>query len=320
MKNEIPYLRLPGSAGLIFRKSLWLGPDHVLSINSNVSTHEYRRFYFGEIQALVATGVESSTRYYGLVFAAIAGTFAVALGVKNYDRQFPVDMQLFWTVVCALACIALVVFALTRPRVRCSIKTRAGTQFLPSLKSMERVQRVAAILKAEIDNVQGPLVGDLLTYSPIEAASTPPGYRPYKGWLHYSAFAAMLVSALLTFLHPSETQPSLYTDFIAGLRMTMVVLACGAAVNQRGSRISQMARMSIALALAWTALSFFATVAIVASSLQAAMQRQIAAIEYWRDPIQAIANANAIAYGVFGLIGIIAMFVWKRPDRAEQGA
>jgi hypothetical protein len=319
VRNEIPYLRLPGSAGLIFRKSLWLGPDHVLSVSSNVSTHEYRRLFFSEIQALVVTEVESSTRYYGLVFAAIAGAFAIALGVKDYNQQFPVDMQLFWTVVCALACLGLTVFAVTRPRVRCSIKTRAGTQFLPSLKSMERVQRVAAILKTEIDKAQGTLGGELLMYPPIEAATIPPGFRPYKGWMHYAAFAGMLVSALLTFLHPTETQSFLYTNFVGGLRMTMVVLTCGAAVNQRGSNISQMARMSIVLAMAWTALSFIATVVIVATSMQAALQGRIAA-EFWRDPIQGIANANAIAYGVFGLVGIIAMFAWKPRVRATQGA
>jgi hypothetical protein len=100
--------------------------------------------------------------------------------------------------------------------------------------------------------------------------------------------------------------------------MAVFVLACAAAVNQRGSGISQTARMSIALSLTWTACSFVATVAVVAafaSSLQAPLQSRLA-FEYWRDPIRDIANANAIAYAIFGLVGMIAMFTGKRRVRA----
>jgi hypothetical protein len=315
--NGIPYWRLPGSSGFIFRKALWLGPDHLLSVSSNVSSQEYRRLYFSEIQALVVTEVESSARFYGLVFAGIAGAFAIALALKDHNREYFLDMQLFWAVICAFACIGLVVFALTRPKVRCSLKTRAGTQYLPSLKSMERARRVAAILRTEIDKAQGTLPGDVLVYSPIEAARIPPGFRAYKGWMHHAAFAVMLVSALLALLRPSDAASRVYTDVMAGLHMAVLVLVCAAAVNQRGSGISQTARMSIALSLTWTACSFVATVAVVAafaSSLQVPLQSRLA-FEYWRDPIRDIANANAIAYAIFGLVGMIAMFTVKRRVR-----
>jgi hypothetical protein len=316
--NGIPYWRLPGSSGLLFRKSLWLGPDHLLAVSSNVSMQEYRRLYFSEIQALVVTEVESSARFYGLVFAGIAGAFAIALALKDHNREYLLDMQLFWAVVCALACIGLVVFALTRPKVQCSLKTRAGTQYLPSLKSMERAHRVAAILRTEIDKAQGTLPGEALVYSPIEAARIPPGFRVYNGWMHHAFFALMLVSALLALLHPSDATSRVYTDIMAGLHMTVFVLACAAAVNQQGSGINQTARMSVALSLMWTACSFVATVVILASlatSVQAPFQNRIA-FEYWRDPIHDIANANAIAYAIFGLVGLIAMFAGKRRVRA----
>jgi hypothetical protein len=316
--NGIPYWRLPGSSGFIFRKALWLGPDHLLSVSSNVSSQEYRRLYFSEIQALVVTEVESSARFYGLVFAGIAGAFAIALGVKDHDRQYFLDMQLFWAVVCALACIGLIVFALTRPKVLCSLKTRAGTQYLPSLKSMERARRVAAILRTEIDKAQGTLSGEVLMYSPIEAARIPPGFRAYNGWMHHAFFALLLVSALLAPLHPSGATSRVYTDIMAGLHMTVFVLGCAAAVNQRGSDINPTARMSVALSLTWTACSFVATVvviAVLASSLQAPFQNRVA-FDYWRDPIHDIASANAIAYAIFGLVGLIAMLAGKRRVRA----
>jgi hypothetical protein len=319
--NGIPYWRLPGSSGFLFRKSLWLGPDHLLSVSSNVSSQEYRRLYYSEIQALIVTEVESSARFYGLVFAGIAGAFAVALGVKDHDRQYFLDMQLFWAVTCAIACVGLVVFALTRPKVRCSLKTRAGTQYLPSLKSMERARRVAAILRTEIDKAQGTLTGEVLMYSPIEAARIPPGFRAYNGWMHHAAFAVMLLSSLLALLRPPGATARVYADVVAGLNMSVFVLACAAAVNQRGSGISQTARMSIALSLTWIACSYVATVVVVAAfaaslgAPQAPFQSRFA-LEYGRYPVREIANANAIAYGILGLVGLIAMFAGKRRVRA----
>jgi hypothetical protein len=310
--NGIPYLQLPGSSGFIFRKALYLGPDHVLSVSSNVASQEYRRLYFDEIQAVVVTQVETSARFYGLVFAAIAGAFAIAMGFKTFARPFPVDTQFVWTVICALACIGLVVYAFTRPTARCSIKTRAGTQFLPSLKSMEVAHRVAAILRTEIDKAQGRLSADVPENYSIEAAPIPPNARRSKPWLYYAAFSAMLVFTAFWLVRP-EFRSGVYNEVLQGLHMSLLAFTLAAIVNH-GVGIHPLARMAVVLPLAWTMVTLFAAGFITATSTPWVGARGISEM-YWRADIPDIANANAIAYAVFGVVGMIAMFARKRRVR-----
>jgi hypothetical protein len=306
--NDIRYWQLPGSSGLIFRKVLYLGPDHILSVSSNVASQEYRRLYFEEIQALLVTKVETSARFYGLVFAAIAGAFAIALAFKTYARPFPVDTQFVWTVLCALACIGLVVYALTRPTARCSIKTRAGTQFLPSLKSMELAYRVAGILRTEIDKAQGRLPVDLPANWFIEAAPVSPDPRRSKTWLYYAAFSAMLIFSLFWMVH-TELRSGVYNEVLQGLHMSMLALTLAAIVSY-GEGIHPLARMAVVLPLVWTIVSLFAEGFAVAGT--APLGGFDITVMYWRGAIPDVADANAIAYAVFGVVGTIAMFARRR--------
>ena len=54
------YRRLPGRGrrkqGLVFlaaaHSSLWLGPDHLLSVDRIWMNEEYKRFYFRDVQAI----------------------------------------------------------------------------------------------------------------------------------------------------------------------------------------------------------------------------------------------------------------------------
>ena len=79
-----------------------------------------------------------------------------------------------------------------------------------------------------------------------------------------------------------------------------------AAVKQHGSTISRVARVAIALTLAWAAVSYIGEQVIVATDVQAAFRNPMG-FDYWRDPIWDVAIANAVAYSVFGIIGIFAL-------------
>ena len=51
-QSEHRYRRLPGRAfSLVSRDSLWLAEDHLLSVQSNRFSEDYRRYYFRDIQA-----------------------------------------------------------------------------------------------------------------------------------------------------------------------------------------------------------------------------------------------------------------------------
>jgi len=297
MTAAISYRKLPGAAGFIFRQRLWLGPDHILLVNSNALSQEYRRFYFGDIQGLVLAEVENAARFYGFVLSVIA--FVFTLGLVAADHYI-------WAVLCGLTAASLLTFAWTRPSVHCVLKTRVSAQHLSTLKSAEAARKFASTLKAEIEKHQGPLPAEWVAAHPhVDGPTVPPALHPYKGGMHYAAFAAMFAVALLTpwRLH---SHGGAVGNILAGTHIGMVLFAVIAAVKQHGSTISRVARVAIALTLAWAAVSYIGEQVIVATDVQAAFRNPMG-FDYWRDPIWDVAIANAVAYSVFGIIGIFAL-------------
>ena len=307
MTTAVPYRKLPGSSGLFLRKRLWLGPDHILLVTSNVLAQEYRRFYFNDIEALVIAEIENPARFYGALLSVIAIVLTLGLAVAGH---------VVTSVLCGLLAMGLGVFTLTRPSVRCALKTRVSREALPSLKRPETARRVIAMLKSEIEKVQGAVPVDALAAHPhVEGSTVPPPLSPYKGRMHYWAFAAMFAVALLT---PAKLYSSSIpvANALAGVHIGMILLAVIAAVKQHGSEVSRVARTVIALTLAWAATSFVTEQVIVASTIQAAFKNPMG-FDYWRDPIWDVAVANAIAYTVFGLVGLFALISHQRPARAS---
>lgn len=306
MTSGAPYRRLPGAAGLITRQRLWLGRDHILLVKSSILSEEYRRFYFADIEALVAAQVENAARFYGAVLSAIA--LALAIGLAMASHAITAGL-------CGLIAIGLGVFAWTRPTVRCSLQTRVSREPLPCLKRLETARRVLETLKAEVDRAQGVLPPETLSGRPhVDGPTLPPPLEPYKGSVHYATFAAMFAVVVLTPLRLNFPSAAL-ANTLAGMHITMVLLAIVAAVKQHGTRISRVARTIVALTLAWAAASFVTEQVIVASTIQAAFSNPMS-FEYWRDPVWDIAVANAVAYAVFGLVGVFAMMGRGQPAPA----
>jgi hypothetical protein len=288
------------------RKHLWLGPDHILLVSSNVLSEEYRRFYFADIEAIVVAEIESPARFYGAVLSVIALVFTLGLAIADHTIA---------AVLSGLIGIGLAVFTFTRPLVRCSLKTRVSRELLPSLKRPEPARQVMAMLRTEIEKVQGVLAPDPLSVQPhMEGPTVPPPLRPYNGGVHYATFAAMFAVVVLTPLRLTSTSVAI-ADTLAGTHIGMVVLAMIAAVKQHGTGIGRAARTVIALTLAWAATSFVTEQVIVASNIQAAFRNPMS-FDLWSDPIRDVAVANAIAYAVFGLVGIFALLSHERPSPA----
>jgi hypothetical protein len=291
---------------LILRKRLWLGPDHILMVSSKVLSQEYRRFYFADVEALIVAEVESAARFYGAVLSVIAVVLTLGLAIAG---------NTITAVFCGLIAIGLGIFTFTRPAVRCSIKTRVSREFLPSFRRLETARRVMDMLQTEIEKVQGAIPAESLAAHPhLEGPTIPPPLRPYKGSMHYATFAAMFAVVLLTPLRLNFSSV-VFANGLAGMHIGMVALAIIAAVKQHGTAISRVARTVIAITLAWAAASFVTEQVIVASSIQAAFRNPMT-FDYWRDPIWDVAVANAIAYAVFGLVGVFAMMSHHRAAAA----
>src|SRR5262249_39467939 len=84
--ERIRYKKLPGHRrGFIRGASLWLGPDHVLAVNSLRFREEYKRYYFRDIQALV---VARSPRFHLSTRAAVLGFFWLIAFASFYQLPY----------------------------------------------------------------------------------------------------------------------------------------------------------------------------------------------------------------------------------------
>lgn len=179
------YRKLPGRRrGFLFGSSVWLADDHLLLVKSARFREEYRRFYFRDIQAIVAADAmrfHLSTRS-----AAIGALWALSMAIlwgrfRNYA----------WLGWAALAVLLLAWGYVSAYRsCRCRIYTAVSEEELPSLyrawnashflQTVEPyiVQAQGAIQDEWADAVEdrqvGPLPeGRLATTTPAKAAAVP---------------------------------------------------------------------------------------------------------------------------------------------------
>ena len=297
MSSPSMYRHVPGSSGLFVRKALWFGPDHVLLVTSNVFSEQYRRFYFSDIQAFTAAEIENPARFYGWVLAVISGVLTFALASVGHA---------IWAMLTLIACGALIVFAVTRSEMRCTLKTQVSTERLPSIKTRDGARDFVAALRQEIEKAQGALPpGALGAHQHTTGTIAPPPLHAYRGGVHWATFALMFAVAALTPIRLTMPSAAL-SNFLAATHLSMVAVAVVAAVRQHGAALSRVVRTVIAITLAWSAASFLGEQLIVASSIQDAFRNPMA-FQYWRDPVRDVAVANAIAYFSLGLVGVLAL-------------
>src|SRR5581483_5268513 len=137
-----PYRRLPGKRTDLFRRqTLWLGPDHLLRVNSTRFSEEYRRFYFRDIQAIcLQKDPPRSWLNHGMI--SFAGALFVA-GLFWSSHQV-------WGTLLVLA--LLIYFAILARRPQCAvwIQTAVGTDRLPSLRRIRPVRKAMAMINEKI--------------------------------------------------------------------------------------------------------------------------------------------------------------------------
>ncbi|MEO7794929.1 MAG: hypothetical protein ABIV06_09170 [Thermoanaerobaculia bacterium] len=201
------YQRLPGrSWGLLGRTSLWQGKDHILLVQSRGYSESYRRFYFGEIQALILRRT-SRSRNGALVLLGLALLlFAAALlGTSS--------ASLLWLIPGVPIAIALVVLVLGGPSCTVHVRTAIETSELSALCRVRSAERSLARISALVEEIQGAatvadiaLLGDSATTSapPIERSrispeSSPPplpAQHPFRR--HFALFVLLLFDAALS--------------------------------------------------------------------------------------------------------------------------
>ncbi len=138
-------------AALFSRWSLWLGEDHVLSVESTGYSERYKRFYFRDIQAITLTQT-SWWIYWGMAMGVLAGVFgAIAL----FSGE--IVLAYIFAPVAALFFFATLYDFVLGPSCICELRTAVQTEQLPSLNRVPRALKVLGRLRAPITAAQGEL-------------------------------------------------------------------------------------------------------------------------------------------------------------------
>ncbi|SPE60175.1 conserved hypothetical protein [Verrucomicrobia bacterium] len=136
------------------RCSLWLGKDHVLSIDTNGYRESYKRFYFRDIQAVIIRQTDYG-KIAGLALGVVAGLLGLFAFLSGHAGH-PV-LAYIQGVVAALLAAILVLNLAGGPTCTCQLRTAVQVEELPSLGRLRRARRVLARLRPLIAQAQGEL-------------------------------------------------------------------------------------------------------------------------------------------------------------------
>ncbi len=155
-RREKAYRRLPGrEAGLLSYSRLWLGPDHLLLVRTTGFSEEYKRFYFRDIQAIVARRTDLRE-----ILSAIVAFATVVFGVMAVFTDS--GWRGFFIVLSAISVVALLANWLRGPTCVCHIRTAVQTEELSPLKRFRATRRFIERLRPNIEKAQGLLAPELL--------------------------------------------------------------------------------------------------------------------------------------------------------------
>ena len=158
MAEEVKYKRLTRarprsrfsvvSAG---QSSLWLGPDHLLCIDSTGFTESYKRFYFRDIQAVIVRKTDGY-KYWGLAWGIVTLFFAAtAFAVSDSVGRIVLLCIAAFFGLCMLLNLAL------GPTTSCHLQTAVQNEQLPSIGRLRKARKVLNILRPLIVSAQGEL-------------------------------------------------------------------------------------------------------------------------------------------------------------------
>jgi len=171
------YRRLPGSGRSVGftaspgRQTLWIAPDHLLSLETRVESEKYRRFYFRDIEAFIVrrTARRQVWNWTFLILAVAGAAPFLAVWQRNPDQTAwlvtAVGVGAFW--------LGLVLGNTLRgPTCAVHIRTAVQIEHLPSLGRMWTFEKVLARLKPLIEEAQASINTEALSDGQPDGAAT----------------------------------------------------------------------------------------------------------------------------------------------------
>lgn len=211
-KKGKPYRRLPGKGRRrgffsIFRTrcTLWSGHDHLLSVDNNGFSEDYKRFYFCDIQAIITQKTIRGKIWNTILALCAAGAVLIPYAFK--EAGVPA-----FSIISGLFVLCFLTNWLRGPTCMCHILTAVQKEELPSLHRLRTAEKVIRKIRPLIEKIQGKLTSEQVYAHTLKArqgdsfdeppktlsahARKPP--RHYHGKAHEVLFLVLVLDGMLT--------------------------------------------------------------------------------------------------------------------------
>jgi hypothetical protein len=131
------------------RVQLWLGGDHLLSVEWDGTREYYKRFRYTDIQAVTMRRTKES-----LAWSIVLGWVTAIFAAIALSSELP-GMKIFFWIVTAMFVAALIYNLAAGPTCECHLRTAVQTEPMPSLNRIRRAEKALGLLRARIAAVQG---------------------------------------------------------------------------------------------------------------------------------------------------------------------
>ncbi len=254
------YIRLPGKKKGFYRKcTLWLGEDHILAVDSNYYTENYKRFYFKDFQGLI---VRETKRFSKLrLYTSISVLLALALLLFAIFNQH-IGSAVFSGIALAGLTISLGIHLKRGPTCVCHLMMPLAVHELPSICRLKYARQVLERILPLVQRVQGPISADEIK-SKLEGAvpsshinlptsgnkPRPGNLKEYSCFFHKLLFGTLLLDAAATLAQFYSIHWTIKTfNLIAG--SAVFILSIATLVRQSGRSVPRMIK-----GLSWSVLA-----------------------------------------------------------------
>ena len=310
---------------------LYLGKDHLLRVNNNGYTENYRRFYFSDIQALVI-GRTNRWKLWNIVWSILGSGCLIWL--------FSIELlggRIALGIFAGLFLLFLAVNAFSGPTCKVRIYTRTGCEPLPSLRRLRHANKVLSRLKPLIQEVQGVVSDSQLSNPLAELGSVPlrkslkkePEITCYAGGVHAWLSSLFLVNAVLLsakLLFPNVA-PILFLATTLLLVLAMSGTTIMAIVKQTHSSMGELLR-----GVTWSSLGYsfigigifyiFFTITVIDNPKKAQntwfIFKKMASFPVTGLPLLITFASLALISAIFGITGWILLLSFRRKYKADS--
>lgn len=265
------YTRLPGRGGSIYRHSLWLGPDHLLSVINRGYSEDYKRFYYRDVRA-IQVRLTSTYTVLNAVFGALTAICAAVQLLAYFVWKWEEGAQIAFGILTLLMALVFLVNLLLGRTCAVHVYTAVHSELMPALNRLRPTNKAVRQIQARVEAVQGALSPEQTLEGAVAFDNSPPAARErsmstgtedpledYNGNYHWSLFSLLLFNAMLAAIGSFYRAPwlQILNTFIY---LALGICMIGALIRQRRSGMGKGLRR-----LAWSSAFYVWFVSVLSS-------------------------------------------------------